>query len=104
MLLPLWLEEREGRGAGDESGKAAWDQGRKNLGNCVSFLLLLESMTTSFMAQNNVSLFSYNSIGQKSKISLMGLKSRRLRAGSFGGSVEESIHRLFQPLEAACIP
>ena len=30
MILPLWLEEIEGKGAADEGGKVSWEQGGKN--------------------------------------------------------------------------
>lgn len=73
--------------------------------SCVTFLLLLSQMITSLVTYNNTNLFSYSSEGQKSKLSLTGLKSSCWQGCvSSGGSREGSFPCLFQLIEAAHIP
>lgn len=67
IILSLWLEKIEERRAGDEIRKIAWDQDGKNLGNCISFLLLLLIHYHKFSGSRQHTFISYSSEVESSK-------------------------------------
>ena len=49
---------------------------QEGITECISFLLLLSQIATALVIQNNTSLLSYSSGGQKFKISLADLTEK----------------------------
>ena len=73
--------------------------------SCISFLVLLQQITTNLVTLNNTNYFLYSSGGQKPEMGIMGIKSRcRQSCVPSGGSRDNLFPCPFQLVDTSHIP
>lgn len=103
----IWLESSNGQAnrKGDHRLSCMRECKTGLVCDCIRFLLLLQQVTTQWVAEKNTHSLSYSSVAQKSDLDHSGLKLRHWQACvPSGNSRRESITCLSPPLETACIP